>query len=82
MTRSVAAMLAWAPVVPMSAGDGWRLDELEDRECRFPILSEQRQHLFCAAAVDDWLPGEVNGSYCAFHRAFLARQPRVTEDGP
>jgi hypothetical protein len=35
---------------------------------------------FCAEEVEDWRRGSVNGSYCGFHRNYLARQPRVTVD--
>lgn len=62
---------------------GLRIDDLDARQCRFPLSGTGFDTLFCAAAIpaDDWRPGFQHGCYCRAHRDFLARLPRVaTED--
>lgn len=71
-----------APIAPGADPEGRSLLEIGERCCRFPVAHPAEGARFCAEPVgaDDWRRGSLNGSYCAFHRAFLARQPRVTDD--
>lgn len=71
-----------APIAPGVVDDaGFALIDMETRECRFPVAHRGGRVMFCAAEVDDWQPHRVNGSYCAFHRVYLRRQPSVEGDG-
>lgn len=69
-----------APIAPGADPAGKRLVDLGERCCRFPVTHPPSGARFCAEEVDDWRRGSVNGSYCGFHRDYLARLPRVTED--
>jgi len=70
-----------APIAPGADPAGKSLVEIGDRCCRFPVGHPPSGVRFCAeeVGIDDWRRGSVNGSYCRFHRDFLARQPRVTD---
>lgn len=67
------------PIAPDGDPDGVLLTNVGARGCRFPIRRDHRGTSFCAVEVGagSWRPGSVNGCYCAFHREFLAGQPRV-----
>lgn len=67
---------------PGADAQGFLLRDLDSHECRYPTFRDHEGTRFCAMPVtpDDWRPGKVNGCYCAFHRAHLDRQPRVTEN--
>lgn len=69
-----------APLAPGADPDGWHLADLDSHECRFPVARDQRGTRFCSEAIspDLWRPGQVNGCYCTFHRAYLAGCPSVT----
>lgn len=71
-----------APVAPGADPEGRSLAETGERCCRFPVAHPPAGVRFCAEEVEPeaWRRGSVNGSYCAFHRDWLARQPRVTDD--
>lgn len=67
------------PIAPGGDPDGALLTDVGPRGCRFPIRRDRHGTSFCAVEVGfgAWRPGSVNGCYCAFHREFLAGQPRV-----
>lgn len=71
-----------APIAPGADPEGRSLLDLGERCCRFPVAHPPAGARFCAEPVSpaDWRRGSVNGSYCGFHRDFLARQPRATDD--
>lgn len=71
-----------APIAPGGDPDGVLLVDIDARQCRFPIRRDARGTRFCAVTVEPeiWRPGKLNGCYCAFHRQFLAGQPRVNEE--
>ncbi len=69
-----------APIAPGGDPAGLSLADLPARGCRFAVRSEGVSHFFCAEDVTGFAPGHVNGSYCAFHRAYLSRQPSVFDD--
>lgn len=71
-----------APIAPGADPAGKQLVELGERCCRFPFGHPPSGVRFCAEEVkpEDWRRGSANGSYCAFHRAFLLRQPRTNVD--
>lgn len=71
-----------APIAPGADPDGRSLLETGEHCCRFPVGHPSAGVRFCAepVGIDAWRRGSVIGSYCRFHREFLARQPRVTDD--
>lgn len=71
-----------APIAPGADPAGVSLADLGERCCRFPVAHPGSGVRFCAEEVgaDEWRRGSVNGSYCRFHREYLARQPRVNGD--
>lgn len=68
-----------APIAPGADPAGTRLADIGERGCRFPVAHPASGVRFCAeeVGVAEWRRGSVNGSYCRFHRDYLARQPRV-----
>jgi len=81
--RTVVDMIdgRFAPLAPDASPHGWPLASLDAGECRFPVEGTGKATRFCGVAVRDWRPGQVNGCYCATHRAFLAGQANSREDG-
>lgn len=79
--RSIDDMVAGrnAPLAPGAPEGGLTLTDISPRGCRFAVGNRGGQHLFCAAEVDDWRPGTVNGCYCRTHRAYLTTCPNVGE---
>lgn len=71
-----------APIAPGADPDGVILLDVPPRGCRFPVRHPADGVRFCAepVGIDDWRRGSVNGSYCRFHRDFLAVQPSVADD--
>lgn len=72
-----------APIAPGADPAGVALVDVPPRGCRFPVAHPASGVRFCAEAVeaDAWRRGSVNGSYCRFHRDWLAGQPSVADDG-
>ena len=66
--RRARADIAALPGVEALPGPAKVLLDLERGDCRFPVASSGAATLFCAEAVDEWMPGFVGGCYCARHR--------------
>lgn len=82
--RSLADAVAGlnAPIAPGADPAGVVLLDVPPRGCRFPVAHPASGVRFCAEEipVDDWRRGSISGSYCRFHRDWLAGQPSVADD--
>ena len=82
--RSVEDMIALRnpPLAPGCNSIGRHLVDLDSHQCRFPVGGDAGGTRFCAVEISpgEWLPGKVNGCYCRFHRAFLARCPSLASE--
>lgn len=77
--RTVADMIDGRNA-PVHSSGGKPLIDLQAKECRFPTGRANGQHLFCAAKVSGWAPGQQHGCYCQQHRAYLRGLPSVWEE--